>query len=82
MKGRRLEKREEKELGQEAKTWVKSIKENEVTAAIRSVRKMHFDQKKRRDNKRTSIIFCWDHKYFSDYSARKLKNVCLCEGWE
>jgi len=71
-------------LGQEAKTWVKSIKENEVTAAIRSTRKMHFDQKKkkRRGNKRARIIFCWDHKYFFDYSARKLKNVCLCERWE
>jgi hypothetical protein len=34
-------------LGQEAKTWVKSIKEKEVTAAIRSTRKMHFDQKKK-----------------------------------
>jgi endonuclease YncB( thermonuclease family) len=36
-----------KELGQEAKTWVKSIKENEVTVEIRSIRKMHFDQKKK-----------------------------------
>lgn len=57
MKERRFEKGEKKELGQEAKTWVKSIKENEVTAAIRSTRKLNFDQKKRRDNKRTSIIF-------------------------
>jgi len=37
----------ENELGQEAKTWFKSIEENEVTAAIRSTRKMHFDQKKK-----------------------------------
>ena len=70
-------------MGQEAKTWFKSIKENEVTAAIRSTRKMHFDQKKKDGgNKRARIIFCWDHKYFFDYSARKLKNVCLCERWE
>jgi hypothetical protein len=46
-------------LGQEAKTWVKSIKENEVTVEIRAIRKMHFDQKKKikQDGKKELVSF-------------------------